>query len=153
MPVTGHMATVKRRMQDYGDQVRRWQHLQSLTAQCIEFELLLRHGLSLLTQVNEADEKWRSAVMRGQVQYDPSFEEELTQFYQWWIQSGEIALEELDRIESTGMDVDHAADFRIAINEVRGILTDDREFFCSDKLVELKDRAIDDFRAGKCEHF
>lgn len=145
--------SVRHRLEDYGEQVGDWNAAQERATHCLEFELLLAHGLSLLGQVNSIDEKVRLKIFQGDVEYDARFDDLLTNFYQSWLGPRDKLLRELQSLEQEGFPVERAEEFRAACREVEGILTADDEFFTGDELVTLRDEAIDEHRAGRCEPF
>lgn len=145
--------SVRQRLEDYGEQVDVWKNDHQRAMYCMEFELLLEHGLSLLAQLNSIDEKIRLKFFRGEVEYDSQYDDILTGYYQQWLKPCDKLLAELKSLKNEGFSVERAEEFRSACREVQGILTDDDEFFTGDALKVLQDQAIDEYRAGRCEPF
>jgi hypothetical protein len=57
----------------------------------------------------------------------------------------------IDQLEKEQGPIEGAAEVRSRIREAQGIFTRDEDFFHHDKLIELRDRAIDEHRAGQSE--
>lgn len=142
--------SVRLRLRQFGLEVEHWNSDHQNAMRCMEFELLLRHALNLLEQIHRADEKVRALIFRGEMEFDPAFEESLRAQYEAWLKPSPAVLARLERYEGQGFTVECAAEFRMACREVEGIVRDDAAFFSSDKLVQLRDQAIDEHRAGQC---
>lgn len=143
--------SVRHRLEDYGEQVEDWNNDHERALHCMEFELLLGHGLSLLSQVNTIDEKIRLKMFREEIEYDARFDDVLENYYKWWLKPCDKLLKELNLLEQEGFSIERAGEFRAACREVQGILTVDNQFFSGNALTDLRDQAIDEHRAGRCE--
>jgi hypothetical protein len=68
-----------------------------------------------------------------------------------WLEVSLLLLQKIDRLESEHGIIEGTKEFRAKIAEARGIFTPDEDFFRDDKLIELRDQAIDQHRAGQSE--
>jgi hypothetical protein len=110
-------------------------------------------GNWLFWAISVVDENWHTEVYEGKTPYKPEEDAEITGYYQIWLHTAEKVLNSLNEHESRGHQVPGAEVFRKNCREARGLLTDDASFFSDDALVDLRDRAIDDFRAGRTADF
>jgi hypothetical protein len=77
----------------------------------------------------------------------------VTRLYQSWMQGAEIIAPQIAEMEAKGFQIEGSQDFRSAYREVKGILTADDEFFDSERLAEMRDKAIDAHRRGDTEEW
>lgn len=128
----------------------KWKRDHDRAMECMDFELLLQHGLSIFEAINLADEKIRRLSRRGNLEYTAEIDEAITAIYRWWQTPCEKITGLLVKFENEGFEVENSEAFRSACREVSGILTEDSQFF-GDELVKTRDQAIEDHRAGLCE--
>jgi hypothetical protein len=140
-------------VEDYSRRAERWQVDHEEAMACQNLEDLLLVGVSLSFGIDMIDTQWREAMMADQVPYASSDEEEIRDFYRTWLAPAEGMLANIARMEARGYEVKWADQFRRACREARAIFIDDSEFFMGDALVELRDRAIDDYREGRTVEF
>ena len=148
MPVNP-LESVTRQVAAYGAGAEQWKADHDRAMECLDLELLLQWGLSCYDAINFADEKVRSLARSGKLEFTPEVADVITTAYRSWMKPCETVIRQLEAFERDGFSVEKAERFRSACREVRGILTDDAEFF-GDGLVELRDGAIDAFRTGEC---
>lgn len=147
---TSSILSVEQRLAGYESEVEQWKRDHDLAIECMDFELLLQHGLSVFDAINWLDESWRSRIYSKQDTYDPKSEELLQDLYQRWLLKCGDLRRELERHERH-FEVAYSDEFRAACVEVEGILSSDAAFFVGDRLVESRDQAIDAHRRGECE--
>lgn len=116
------------------------------------FEDFLRFCIEAFDRIGRQDEGWRRLVLRGERSFSADEEKELLELYSLWERTCSKLLEPLSVVEKRGYTIECAARFRACVREAKGILTADEDFFDSDALAELRDRAIDDNRHGEVEH-
>lgn len=145
--------SVRRRVRGYRKDVEKWKEEHDLAMKCWEFEMLLQHGLSVYEAINIADETWRRHVLQKNAEYDPAVSKRITQLYKRWMRPCEHVMAELEVHERHFGVVEYADQFRRACREVKGLLTDDNEFFSGEKLTRARDEAIDAHRGGQCEQW
>jgi hypothetical protein len=124
----------------------------TLAILCFDFADLVGQGNCLFESINSLDNDWRKLVYTEAIPYMPSFEARIKRLYVNWLNTSHRVVELYGKVESEflsrGFDTEPIHLLRKAIREVEGMLTDDSVFFCSEKLVELRDAAIDDVRSG-----
>ncbi len=128
--------------------IENWQqaHYQAIACRDLEDELL--RGVKLFDFLCAEEEKWRSDVLNHREQYSPTLEKFFLALFELWSRPCQSLLEAIARVQAGGFEVEHAAEFESRCREVKGILTADHEFFDSDELAEVRDKAIDDHRRG-----
>ena len=146
-----HFDVVKNQVAAYEREVEEWKSDHDLSVKCMDFESLLNLGLQVLAAIDWIDETWRHRVRLGQFEYDAAVEDVLTNLYTLWLKPCDRMIQTLDEFERAGFRVEYSSRFKAACREVTGILTDDSEFFQGDKLVALRDSAIDAHRENTCE--
>jgi hypothetical protein len=110
------------------------------------FENLLGKGASLFHAIVTSEERWRLEIYRGDIQYSDEAYAIFLGLVRHWLATGERLLESLKRFENAGFFVKHAKEFRRCVREAQGILTPDDKFFSHPRLIEERDRAIDEAR-------
>lgn len=147
---TTQFRSVRNRLKGYADDVQEWKSEHDRAMQCMDFELLLQHGLSLYETVNWIDETWRSRMFAKNQAFDQEMADLVEDLYKWWLRPCDVLLEELRNLERD-FSVEYAEQFRSACREVKGLLTPDDEFFSGGDLVTLRDKALDAHERGECE--
>ena len=148
-----HLESIKNRLAGYRGEADRWKIEHEDAMQCMDFELLLQHGVTIYDALNMIDEKARMEIYDSPDDYDPDYHKVMIGLYQWWLAPCDEILSELAKFESRFDSVDYAEQFRSAVQEVQGILTPDDEFFTGEKLAQLRDEAIDAYYRGECEEY
>ena len=122
---------------------------------CFDFAELVKQGADVLESINGLDDDWRRMIFTKVLPFEQAFEDEIRNLYVAWLATTEKVLGCYQVIEADflarGFSVEHVAFLQAGVREVRGILTSDAEFFNSSALVDLRDKAIDDFHNGNCE--
>lgn len=145
--------SVKRRIASYREDVESWKIDHEFAMRCVDFEILLQHGLFVYDLINQIDEAIRAASRKGMIEFTRDIQDSVSALYRWWLEPCDAVLQLLVRFERQGYEVDHASEFRSAVREVRGVLTPDDEFFQESDVAALRDAAIESFERGECEPF
>ena len=132
----------------FGHDTEHWKTGHTDAMACYEFEDHLQSGIEIFDSITRFDEDRRLRVLKGQIPYDASTEQQIQGLYKDWLQPSALAATILEHYESLFGDVKHADEFRSRYSEAKGIVTPDNEFFSDDTLVELRDAAIDEHRRG-----
>ena len=89
--------------------------------------------------------------------YSISFENRISGLFKRWLEVSKKTVAFFTRIENDfttrGIDTEPIHTMRDSIRAVENMLIDDSDFFSSQKLVELRDRAIDDHHSEQDEDF
>lgn len=143
---------MEKRIDNFQQEAEQWKIDHDTAMQCVDLELFLQEGLSIYEAINHLDEEYRTLIHSGDAEYDPAAEDLVRRIYERWLEACELLLDlkVIESFEQQGFRVNYADEFRAACREVRGALTEDAEFFSSDRLVELRDAAIDECRRGEC---
>ncbi len=126
-------------------------HQQAMA--CLDLEEKIALGSFLFELITKVDERYRLQVLQGQEEYREEFSRSVLELYRQWSSPCRKALEEIAAMENSGFVLRGAETFRSQCREVQGILTDDHEFFDSDALAELRDKAIDELLKGQASEF
>jgi hypothetical protein len=135
----------------HGD-VDSWKLLHDdLQHECWLWEDLIAKGNFLFTRILDLDTDIQESVLSGADEFDPDLDCKIHKILAEWL---EVACEiepHILRLRNQYGTVDGGDELKSHIREARGILTPDNDFFAGDKLAELRDRAIEDNRAGLTE--
>lgn len=120
---------------------------------CFDLADLIVQGLAVLESIHSLDHDWRFLVYEKRLVYSEAFERRIGRLYQMWYETSADVIAVYDCIsidyQKQGFDTQPIERLRSACREVEGLLTDDEAFFKDQKLVELRDAAIDAHRNGK----
>ena len=130
-----------------------WRSVTDLAAINGEFDAFLASAIALFDEVSAVDAEWHTAMFGGEIPWDEAEWGRVRNLYRDWAEAGRGLLPTLAALEADGRDVVGAVLFRENLNEVKGIMTPDDEFFVGDKLIELRDRAIDADLRGETVEF
>lgn len=123
---------------------------------CFELVDLMLQGLSLYESINSLDDDWHLLVHEKQMEYSETFSDRISRLYKDWFAMSGYVLEIYSQLETAyrdlGFDSKPVGRLQSAYRETKGMLTDDAEFFKGEKLVDLRDAAVDSNRRGDtCE--
>lgn len=146
---------VRERLDAYEDEYDLWKTDHEQAMLYFDFCDLLDEGVRLFGSVCRLDENWRSDVANGRIEYDKDTRARILAHFRRWATIGKRIHEQLLPwvVAKYGNDVEHSAEFLNCYREIQGILTDDKDFFVGDKLHDLRDHAIDEFRKGETLEF
>ena len=123
-----------------------WKNEHSQAMACYSFEDVLTKGSNLFTSIISAEERWRLQVYRIEIAFSESKAAEFVDLIKDWLKPCQTLLTELKHFEDAGFAVKHSRKFRRSVREAKGTVTPDDEFFTDDRLVEERDRAVDEAR-------
>lgn len=126
-----------------------WKPDYEAAMDCRDVEDWLYVGNGIFDAINSFDEKHQLRVMRGELEFDNTHNEKIREAYRWWLTPCEALATRIESLRKSGFNVDHAEQFLSNCREAKGILTDDAEFFKNESLVNLRDEALDEHRAGE----
>jgi hypothetical protein len=124
----------------------KWKHDHAQAMACYGFEDVLAKGASLFSLIVGAEERWRIQVYRDETPYSDRKAAEFLDLIKAWLKPCDTLLGEPRHFEDAGFSVKHSREFRRCVGEAKGIVTPDSEFFSHQRLVEERDRAIDETR-------
>lgn len=99
------------------------------------------------------DRNWRTAVFRGETEYDQEIEDRIRSSLESWAQGAEAFLSALHHFKSFGIHPAVAETLRPRLAEVRAMLTPDDEFFEGEGLDELTAGALAEDERGETVEF
>jgi hypothetical protein len=135
----------------YKAQTEAWRKEHAGAMLCRQIEDGVALGLFLFDRLCRRDEALQERVFAGEVGEEEAgplrgqLEAELTLLRE----VGLIAVDVIGLVEAGGYTVERADEYRRMVREVAGMLTPDAEFFRHDKLVELRDQALEAHRRGE----
>jgi len=122
-----------------------------LTADCWVWEDLVAKANFIFGRILDLDTDIQESVLAGQAEFDEATDRNLREVLGQWSEVSLVVLHHAVRLEKTYGDVDGAQVLRANIEQAQSILTADSEFFSSERLVELRDTAIEAHRSGQTE--
>ena len=119
---------------------------------CFDFADLVVQGNNLYESINSLDNDSRTLVYREEIPFVESCEKCIRRLYALWLDVSRKVVIVYSKIESDflrrGFDATPIHELRKAIREAEAMSKCDSDFFTHSKLVDLRDQAIDDLRAG-----
>lgn len=146
-------ARFDKRIGDAQEQLESWKERHIEAMQVYDVQDRISNFLSLFELIDDVDTEYHTEMFRAGNDLAPEFESKLKQLYAVWYEKAIPGLEYIDGLQSAGHTLDHVQEFIDAVNEVKGILTADGEFFEYQELAPFAEAAIENFRAGQCETF
>lgn len=137
---------IRSELQLYHAQSEAWKPAHRSAMRCRALERRLALGLFTFRQITQADEDWRAEVLAGRLPFSEQVETAIADAYRVWATACAPFLQATQDSEVEGYQVEGAHEFRECCQEVRGILTNDKDFFSSPELIALRDEAIDAHR-------
>jgi hypothetical protein len=128
-----------------------WKPAHRSAMRCRDLEARLAFGVFTFGQIGRADEEWRREVYAGKLPFSEEVETTIGDAYRSWARVCDSYLQAIAKLEAEGYEVEHAEEFRRCAREVRGILTNDEDFFASDELATLRDEALEAHQNGITE--
>jgi hypothetical protein len=110
---------------------------------CYEIQERAAYLVFVFERISHADEEIHAENLGDSSQEAADVLKALEELYAKWYATATECLQVIERAEAEGFEVDGSDAFRRYHREARGVLTPDEEFFQGDKLVELRDEAID----------
>jgi hypothetical protein len=139
---------VRDQLKLYEKRPESWKTNHDEAIHCLDFENWLAYGVFLFECITRVDERHREAAYANPDSYSEDFDREIRGLYEAWSKAIPDSLEQLAYLEKKGFLVEKADEYRRCCEEARGILTPDNEFFVGDKLVALRDAAINSHLVG-----
>ena len=110
---------LSRRIELFREEVEQWQDAHAEAMACLELQDALTFGLWLHQQINSAEAQWYAEVDAGHVPFNEAEETAIAKMYSLWLHPSERLLQEMERFESSGFQVDRAPEFREAIAQAQ----------------------------------
>ncbi len=143
------LSSVAKRQIEIIDEQWKANHIEAMS--CWSFQDLLLLCIETFDRINREDEGWRQSVFSGKYSYSSEEENVFVGLYTNWLETCKNFLAQLSHFKERGYSVECAVRFYECIREAEGILTPDTDFYVSDTLVCLRDKAIDEHRRGEVE--
>lgn len=128
-----------------------WKPANRSARRCRALERRLALGVFTFRQICQADEDWRGELYAGRVSFSEQVETAIADAYRVWATACAAFLQAIADAEAAGTEIEGAGEFRRCCQEVRGILTSDKDFFSGPELTALRDEAVDAQRSGATE--
>jgi hypothetical protein len=143
----------ERKLETLSSLVGSWRQDHELATICQDFESLLLEVNTFFTLISKLDTRWHSGVFSGVRAYDAQQERKIAGYYRRWSERADVTSEALTYLEGQGYHVSGAESFRANVEEARGILTPDAEFFDDAALAKRQDEAIEAHHGGETVEF
>src|SRR5262245_48565348 len=146
---------LRKHMEAYEATPKEWkqEHLDAML--CFDVEDSIEFGLFILERINDLDEDVRMDGYGDQ--FSPvEFAKlcaEIEGLYGKWLTASEVHEKAIDLLEQMSFKVERSDDLRREIKQTRAMLTPDSAYFAGDKLVNLRDEAIESHARGETEEW
>lgn len=119
----GVFESARQAVDAYSENAEAWKPDHDLAMACGRFEDLLRTGIESLREIVAYHQVWQEQVLSGQHEPDLAMDQAIWDMYAWWLRPWQRVKRELRFFERQGFKVEHAAEFRDALQK----LQDDRK--------------------------
>lgn len=134
----------------YRDDVEGWKKLHDdLQEDCWIWEDLIAKANFIFLRYLKLDHDIQQAILTSVIDYSEETEQEMWTLLRDWLDISRQLIPQVDRLKQSYGSVDGSEDLLRNVKEAEAMLTPDDEFFSGDKLVSLRDRAIEDHRSGE----
>jgi hypothetical protein len=135
--------------EQYVGSAERWAADHRAAMLCYEVEETIGLGNRVFDAIVAFDENWRRQVSRGELPFSPVLDGFIHALFQRWHGPSAGVLAVIEDLRREGFSVKGGDEFQYRSREAEGILTPDAEFFAHDRLVELRDEALDQHLRGE----
>lgn len=104
---------------------------------------------ALFDVISDIDTDWHLMVLGEEISYDAAARDRITALYREWAETGHALLALREAHPKSGREIAGLSQLEANLNEVRGILTPDDEFFNDAALIARQDEARDADRRGE----
>jgi hypothetical protein len=139
---------VQRRIRNLEEELKVWRSNEE-ARRYIDFCQIIGDAINTFMLINRLDELYRSLVFQGRCQYNESLNESIGDLYWQWVGLGRKIERLHERYCVHDRHEELAEQFKVCYREACGIVIPDEKFFASDKLVDLRDQALDEFAGGE----
>jgi len=143
-------ALAKKMLSAYTE-IESWNSDHDLAMNYLDVEETIAWGNHLFQGLSENDANWHAHVFEGKIEFDQAKADDMTRNYGAWLKASERLLEFVKELEAFGHEFSGAVEFRANCAEARALLKSGDEFSPGDALIELRDRAVEEHRAGRCD--
>jgi hypothetical protein len=133
-----------------GEEVEAWKRDHKVAMECLSLQETLRFGIEVYHALHRIDEELRDRALSGSVKFTEKTAKRINDFFRDWLKPGEMCVHAIAVFSKKNYHVENADEFLAAYREALWIVMPASKMFDHPKMVELRDRAIDDLRAGKC---
>jgi len=123
-----------------------WKIDHDAAMKCYDLEEMLWVGNGIFDAITQFDENYRARCFAGVTEYDTNHPNTIKEAYAWWLRPSKKIRADIEKCLQRFGHVENSEGFLSRCREAEGILTEDASFFTG--LVNLRDEAIDDLRAG-----
>jgi len=139
----------EKRLRLFEHEVEEWKRDHDEAMECFDLERTLCLGIFIYDTLIKLDEEVRVGFLKGTAPFDPQYEKDIEALFEWWLKPCEAVEEKLRKFIARFGSVDRAEEFRKRHAEAKWAKMPLGEIVDHPKMVELRDKAIDDLRAGK----
>lgn len=148
----GRIQFAEREVERYRNDIEGWkENLDDLAQDCRDFEDVVAKANFVYGRLLDLDMRLQEFAFKAEGEVDLNGIGKLQVIFREWLEVSQEFLPHVLRLEEKYGSVEGGTEFRANVKEARASLTPDDRFFNGDKLAELRDAAIDDFRAGLTE--
>src|ERR1017187_5054576 len=143
--------TIQKHLEAYEATPEEWKKGHDDAITCFDVQDSIAFGLLILELINETDEQVRTAIYSGK--FSDELAAQLTarteNLSHKWLKASYAHLEAIATCQHKGYSIERADELQNAVGQIQKIITPDRDFFSSKRLVEMRDQAVGENVAGK----
>jgi hypothetical protein len=130
------------------EEVEGWKQDHKKAIECFNLEDFLGTCVRVAEGLALMDEQYRARVFSGSEKFDQEHHNLFMETYKFLTEAFQETLGTIEAFEKRFGTVKNAKEFRSHLEEMKGILTPDNEFFGGGGLIPLRDAAIDSHLGG-----
>ena len=142
-----NVSSIRPRVRDYAEE-EPWKKDHKDAMACVNLERFVAYGIWLFYELHRHEETWRASVARGVIPYSEDAQKEMVELVQLWLKPCECIEQGIQYFTKLGYDVSPAAKFREVCAEARWTLAAPETAFDHEKMIALRDEAVDAHRKG-----
>jgi len=143
-------ALAKKMLSAYTE-IEAWKLDHDIAMDHLDMEETIAWGNRLFQGLSESEAIWHAHVLEGKIDFVQTEVDEIKANYRAWLEASEGLLQLVKRLEACGHEVAGAVDLRASCAKSRALLKSDDQFTPADAVIELRDRALEEHRAGRCD--
>jgi hypothetical protein len=130
------------------DGLEGWKREHNQAMECFRLEDSLKLGILIYDSLAAIDHYVRNEFLSGAIPFDPEYEDSIRTLFEYWLRPGQKLEKEISALKEIGFVVEGEDKFRKRYEEAKWMLLSASDAFDHEKMIDLRDRAVDSLRSG-----
>ena len=149
---TTRIEFAEREVGRFVEDIQDWkQRHDEVAKNCWPLEDLVAKANYVFVRIMGLDTDIQEGVLNGQIEFDPLLDEQIRSLLKRWHDISREVLPHVERLNQEYQAIDGSSDFRENFDQARMILTPDLDLFLDERLIVLRDAAIEAHRSSLTE--